>query len=235
VAWDRALAGEVRQVWYHGELVGETRHYDNRLLLALIAQNRAAAGPALASPALVAAVASDWDAALERVERGEALSDPAATEPAPGATETMEPLEPLPPKRDVGGREMEEAQQLEVGLYEYWWDEAGSRWLTNWPEPEGFAGEELWIDAKCEVLGPYDPDAPPESKYGPLPNCDWARTLTAAEEAGIESANDRLEAHRAQRIEVYRRATFGLASAAERASIMAANGGQMWLGEESRR
>ena len=63
VAWDRALNGEVRNVYYHGELVGETRHFDNRLLLALIAQNRAVlasggAGPALASPTLVADVAA---------------------------------------------------------------------------------------------------------------------------------------------------------------------------------
>jgi hypothetical protein len=235
VAWDRALEGEVRPVYYHGELVGETRHYDNRLLLALIAQNRAAAGPALASPELVAAVASDWDAARARVERGEALGEPGVTEPDAGSAEEAEALEPLPPQRDVGGREMGEAQQLNAGLYSYWWDKAGGRWLTDWPEPEDFDGEELWIDAQCEVLGPYDPDAPPESKYGPLPNCEWARTLTAEEEAGIECANDRLEAHRARRIEVYRRATFGIASAAERASIMAANGGLMWQGEESRR
>ena len=80
VAWDRAVAGEVVQQFYHGELVGETRRYDNRLLLALIAQGRAAAGAAVSSPELVAAVAADWEAALERVERGEALDAAAVAE-----------------------------------------------------------------------------------------------------------------------------------------------------------
>ena len=40
LAWDRAMQGEVRSLVYHGAVVGEVRHYDNRLLLGLIAQNR---------------------------------------------------------------------------------------------------------------------------------------------------------------------------------------------------
>ena len=86
-AWDRAVNGELRQRYYHDQLVGETRHYDNRLLLALIAQNRALAeraaeesaggrqgARAAASPALIAAVAADWDAALRRAETGESAA-----------------------------------------------------------------------------------------------------------------------------------------------------------------
>ena len=66
LAWDRVTAGVLRQNFYHGELVGETRQFDNRLLLSLIAQNRAllAESEAAASPAVIGAVVADWEAAL---------------------------------------------------------------------------------------------------------------------------------------------------------------------------
>lgn len=72
LAWDRAVQGEVRPLVYHGEVVGEVRHYDNRLLLGLIAQNRKVlVEQGLADPPEVtAAVAADWDAALTRAEQG---------------------------------------------------------------------------------------------------------------------------------------------------------------------
>ncbi|MCC6927090.1 hypothetical protein [Novosphingobium sp.] len=218
VAWDRALEGEVRQVYYHGELVGETRHFDNRLLLALIAQNRALlaghrAGPALASPALVAEVAADWEAALDRAERGEALVEPEAARAAvPGAD----------------SRTSDEAQRLEIGLFDHWWDEAGERWLTNWPAPEGFTGAEFWINQQGEVIAAYDPDADPvEDSYGRPIERDWARELSDEELAGIEQAAEDEEEVRAARIDLYRRAAFGLASKAERTALAAANGGRI--------
>lgn len=221
VAWDRALEGEVRRVYYHGELVGETRHYDNRLLLALIAQNRVAAGLALASPALVAEVAADWDAALERVERGEALAEPVAEADA-------EPPEPaLAPETDRDGEVLDEAQSLEIGLYSHWWDEPGERWLTTWPAPEHFDGAEVWIDQEGEVIGPYDPDGPEDDRYGLPVKREWARELSAEELAGIDAADETESDQRARRLELYRRAAFGLATRAERASLAAANGGRL--------
>ncbi len=206
VAWDRALHGQLRPVYYHGEQVGEIRHFDNRLLLALIAQNRAAAGAALPSAELVAEVAQDWGAALERVENGEPLAEPAAAPAGDPATN--------------------EAAELELGRYGHWWDAAREEWLTNWPAPTGFDGEELAIDARHTVTGPYDPAAEPTDEWDRPVRLGYARTLSAAERTGLEQAEARAEDHTARRIDAYRRAAFGLASAAELARLSAANPGQ---------
>ncbi|MDR7103520.1 hypothetical protein [Croceicoccus sp. BE223] len=72
-AWDRAINGTVRQHFYHGELVGETRVYSDRLLLALIDRNRAAQALAETEPDVVERVAADWDAALDRLGTGDWL------------------------------------------------------------------------------------------------------------------------------------------------------------------
>jgi hypothetical protein len=245
VAWDRALHGEVRPIFYHGELVGETRHYDNRLLLALIAQNRVAAGAAIASPALVAEVAADWDAALVRAERGEALSEP-VPEPVLEPESAPEPVsvaaadalgadhapfgEPLIGTCERDGSFQSEAQMLCVGFYDHWWDEAGARWLTDWPLPEvlpegeAWDGEEFWVDDNRAVLGPYDEDMPAPEVLGRPIDRHYARTLSAAEAEGLETAEARAAAHRAMRLELYRRQAFGLATPAERAAIAAGNG-----------
>ncbi len=213
VAWDRALNGQVRPIYYHGELVGETRHFDNRLLLALIAQNRAMlaegqADAAIASPQLVARVAADWPAALDRVERGEALSNSAAC-----------PAAPLP-----------SAEELELGCYGHWWDEERGEWLTNWPAPADFTGSELAIDEQCQVLGPHDPETELLDEWDePIPTL-YARTLTAAELAGFEQHEARCDTDRASQLDLYRRAAFGLAEAADLARIADANGGRTRFG-----
>lgn len=223
VAWDRALHGQVRPIYYHGELVGETRHYDNRLLLALIAQNRAAAGAVLPSADLVAAVAADWGGALDRAERGEPLAEP---DPPALATQVQAVAAPLDPEVDTYGDELTEAQQLGIGCYSHWWHEDRAEWLTNWPAPAGFSGQELWVDETDTVLGPYDPDAPEaETRYGSKIERGYARTLTSEERLGLERREDEQERRRMNRLELYRRASFGIASAAERASIAGANQG----------
>jgi hypothetical protein len=223
VAWDRVLHGQVRPIYYHGELVGETRHFDNRLLLALIAQNRAAAGAALPSEALVSTVAADWGGALERVERGEALAEP----PAPARAEDAGELAPqLEAETDAYGTALTEAQLLNIGGFSHWWHEEREEWLTNWPAPEHFDGQEFWIDEDDEVLCPYDPEAPDfEDNWGKANERGYARTLSAEELKGLEGIEDYAKSRRADRIELYRRASFGLANKAERASIAAANGG----------
>ena len=262
VAWDRALHGEVRPIFYHGELVGETRHFDNRLLLALIAQNRAtlaagagAAGAAMASPELVAQVAADWDAALDRAERGEALQElgpeprpepapqpapelagaagPDALDAADRADERFGP--PLTGTCEHDGSALTEAQVLSIGAYAHWWDADGERWLTNWPLPEAapedaqaeadWAGEEFWVDDEGAVLGRYDEDAAAPMLLGRAVDRSYARTLSAAEVAGLEAAEARAEDHAAARLELYRRDAFGLATPAERAAIAAGNVG----------
>lgn len=72
-AWDRAIHGTVRQHFYHGELVGETRVYSDRLLLALIDRNRAAQDMAETEPEVVEQVIADWDGALDRLGTGDWL------------------------------------------------------------------------------------------------------------------------------------------------------------------
>ncbi len=230
VAWNRAVEGEVRQRFYHGEVVAEFRHYDNRLLLQLIAENKVAAGRALASPELVAAVAEDWEAALARVERGEALAEPEAPEPAfPQAQDAQADIEPpLPRALDSDGTELGEAQQLAVGLYRHWWDEGEDCWLTNWPAPADWEGDDYALDEKGEVTGRFDPEAEEDEWGDPLPPLveRWARTLSPEEEEALETGKAGGAAAREARLELYRRAAFGLASAAERASLAAANGGR---------
>lgn len=258
LAWDRATVGEVRQIFYHGELVGETRHYDNRLLLGLIAQNRAllAEQGLIDPPQVTAAVAADWAAALDRAERGEVLAAgglraaagaPAQAAPIAGEAPPLPDGEdippPLAPETDRYGAVLGERQQLDVGLYQHWWDDALECWLTNWPAPEGWSGREFRIDAEG-VATPLAADD--EADFGEDFGADFsaefeedqgegdagwraqcrARTLTPEEQTAADEAPVRAALVRARRLELYRRAAFGLASAAERASIAAANGGE---------
>ena len=250
LAWDRASQGVLRPVYYHGELMGEVRHYDNRLLLGLIAQNRSIleAQGLVTAPAVLAAVAGDWEAALDRAERGEALEEvgvalepvsaaqPEATVATASADEPYGP--PLTGACERDGSALSEAQVLSVGFYEHWWDADGERWLTNWPLPEStpgagqieqaWAGEEVWVDDDGAVLGPYDEDAPAPILLGRAIDRYYARTLSAAELAGLESAEARAEDHAAARLQLYRRSAFGLATPAERAAIAAGNDGEVW-------
>lgn len=262
LAWDRATVGEVRQIFYHGELVGETRHYDNRLLLGLIAQNRAllAEQGLIDPPQVTAAVAADWEAALDRAERGEVLAEGglraaagAPAQAAPIAGEAPPPPDgedippPLEPETDRYGAVLGEGQQLDVGLYQHWWDDALECWLTNWPAPEGWSGREFRIDAEG-VATPLsaDDEADFGEDFGEDFGADFgaefeedqgegdagwraqcrARTLTPEEQVAADEEPVRAALVRARRLELYRRAAFGLASAAERASIAAANGGE---------
>lgn len=243
LAWDRVTAGELRQTFYHGELVGETRQFDNRLLLSLIAQNRAllAQSEAAASPAVIGAVVADWEAALDRAERGEALNEAdlrgadlakcAANSGKPPAIEEIEP--PLAPEPDCHGELQSEAQLLDVGLYRHWWDAPLGCWLTNWPAPEDWAGDEYRREADgayAQIVPVEDEDIDEEEDEFADASGTWseiekyARTLTVDELAGAERAEDDLSDARARRLELYRRAAFGLASSAERSSIAAGNG-----------
>ncbi len=244
VAWDRALNGTIRPIWYHGEQVGEVRHHDSRLLLGLIAQNRAlvergGAGSALASAPVVSAVLEDWDAALARVERGEALPDPGAEVAAEQAAAEQALPQPLPPaggEQDVcrpgrhpsqrGGpvAEPDETAELELGAYDTWWDEGAEQWLTNWPLPPEWDGEQFRIEPArrgaestrgAAVLLEPDEDgwiAPEEAGQAAEdgPREDWARTLTEEELDGLAGQQALGAAERAARIELYRRRAFGL-------------------------
>lgn len=243
VAWDRAMNGVTRAIYYHGERVGEVVHHDSRLLLGLIAQNRALAERLLAEPeragspfasgAVVGAVLADWDAALARVERGEALAEPA---PEPVAEPVIEPAAadaeagadplppPLPPAFENDGSRLDEAQVLNVGCYAHWWDARLDCWLTNWPAPADWAGTRYGDDplgaAGAELVQGDDGDAADRDLDI---ESETVRTLTPAEEAGLARLETTEEDARAARLELYRRAAFGLATPAEQAALAAVN------------
>lgn len=242
----RAIEGWEEDVLYHGEVVATRRRYSDRLLLAHLARL-----DKLCGDAEVAGFADSFDLALARYAAGEdrparvvEAEDVAAPEEGDISSsgqwsmrstplaEGEELPPPLPEVRERG-EVLGEAAQLDVGLYDLWWDEDGERWLTSWPAPEHFAGEELAIDADSgEVEGSW-----PVPDEGVLaPRVGWARTLTAEEQAGLDRAEARSAAHRAARLALYQRAAFGLASAAEVASIAAANDGDMrWAGPGGQR
>ena len=232
LAWDRAVQGEVRPLVYHGEVVGEVRHYDNRLLLGLIAQNRKVlVEQGLADPPEVtAAVAADWDAALDRAERGEALAVAAPGEERTVLRQAQDEREsdsegedlpaPLLPEPDGQGGVIDEAGQLEVGAYSIWRQADHDCWLTNWPAPAGWQGEEFRVGSDGEVEPwPEDQDADEEADGAAGPRDDWARTLTPEELAGAERQAAEDAAQVAARLDLYRRRAFDLASEAELASL----------------
>jgi hypothetical protein len=101
-------------VWYHGEEAGRRRRYDGRLLLAHLGRL-----DRIEESVEAAAVVADFDAALERLGRGEGMSPP----PPPP------PPKPAPEPRRAGDEEWDEDE-----------GEDGDE------EDEGWEGEEDWDD-----------------------------------------------------------------------------------------
>ncbi len=119
VACERAIEGTVKRYHYHGEVKGEERVYDNRLLIALIGK----LGPLLLPSPESAAVAGNWQGWMEAIEQG--LPKPPARPakaPPPAAT--------VPEDRWDGD--------------EVWQDDDGT-WWTGFPPPHGFDGEEIGV------------------------------------------------------------------------------------------
>ena len=102
-----------------------------------------------------------------------------------------------------------------------WWQADQDCWLTNWPAPPEWQGAQFRVDPDGGVqpLAGADPADPAAAE---APREDWARTLSQAEAEGLDRADEAAAARRAERIELYRRAAFGLATAAELASLDAA-------------
>jgi hypothetical protein len=112
IAWQRAIEGTVKRIYYHGEVKSEEIVYDNRLLIYLLGK----AEKALEPPPEAKAVAANWEGWMDAVERG--LPTP---EPEPEH-------EPEPAADSWDGDEV--------------WEEPDGRWWTSFPPPEGFDGEE---------------------------------------------------------------------------------------------
>lgn len=120
IAFDRAVNGTVRERWFKGEVVGEERVFDNRLLIYLLGRldhPRRDREPEYR--------VAQWHAWLEAVEEGSAG--------------------PLPAP--------DESHRSPV-----WRDEDG-QWLTSFPPPEGFDGEQWGSHGEeeyCRALSPEE-------------------------------------------------------------------------------
>lgn len=139
---------------------------------------------------------------------------------------------PLPAERDLDGEVMDEAQQLEVGLYRFHYAPDGESLLTNWPAPEGFCGQWYRVasdEAEAEPIArdPADPDMADDGEE--WPGLEEAfRALLPAEAQGIARMDAAREAAHAARLALYARSACGLTTAAEEASLRAANPGGCW-------
>jgi len=115
VAWERAIEGTPRRHYWRGELVGEDRVYDNRLLIHLLGRVQAQLEP---SPQ-AAKVAEHWDEAMDAIEQGTPFSQVEALAPRDCVEEDLM----RPDENDL-------------------WQEVDGEWWTRFPPPEGFDGIE---------------------------------------------------------------------------------------------
>ena len=116
IGWERALEGQIKRHYYHGELAGEERVYDNKLLIYLMGRT----GHLLDEPAETPAVMANWTPWVEALEQG--APPPDLNPPAP------EPAEPY--ERPIDAFDGTEC-----------WESDGI-WWTTFPPPAGFDGEE---------------------------------------------------------------------------------------------
>ncbi|HEY0014387.1 MAG TPA: hypothetical protein VGB79_16210 [Allosphingosinicella sp.] len=114
IAYERAIEGTIRRIYYHGELKCEEVVYDNRLLVYLLGKAKKALEP----PPEAQDVAANWEGWMDAIERG--LPEP------------ERPPEPEP--EPATGHEAYAWDGEEV------WQEDDGRWWTSFPPPEGFCG-----------------------------------------------------------------------------------------------
>lgn len=153
-----------------------------------------------------------------------------------GAGEGASIPPPLPALPGRDGAAFSEAQRLHIGLYGVWWHEGEGCLLTNWPAPADWDGEAFVRQPPDGALVPLDEDAGLAADLAEMGDearaeAGWLRTLTEAEEAGLEAAAAAQAQARLARRAVYHRAAFGLASPAELAALARANPDQPgpWL------
>lgn len=120
VAYERAIEGTIQYRYYRGQICGEERVYDNRLMIALI--NRL---PQSAADEPAVDPAEEVAAFVAPVEPKSAVAAPAAGPEAEPAAEPLaaELLAATPPEYAV-------------------WSEHDGTWFTNCPPPAGFSGYE---------------------------------------------------------------------------------------------
>jgi hypothetical protein len=143
VAIERALNGSIRRRYFQGEVVGEERVFDNRLLIYLLGRTETNARARQAAYRI-----DELPGLIDAVEDGIA-------EPIPGPDATSR--SPV------------------------WRDEEDGGWLTDFPPPDGFDGEQ-WF-------------ATDERGY--------CRRLSAEEQAAVEAWEQRARAEAQRRRDLY--------------------------------
>ena len=127
VAFERAIEGTIKQHFYHGELKGEERVYDNRLLIALISK----LGPLLAPTQETDDVLRNWEPWMEAVEQG-------LPEPPPPPEPEPEPIEAEDEEEEYDDDDDDEDEDGE----QVWKDEEFGIWWTRFPPSPDFDGWE---------------------------------------------------------------------------------------------
>jgi hypothetical protein len=154
---ERSITGTVEQHYRDGVLVGERRHYESWLALAVLKRLDKQAREDRDEGSLAARMAGDWDAMLDALRRG----GTAAVVPA---LEVDEVDIPPPPGCDP--------------LDNVWQNESGE-WLTAFPPPPGFAGYE---SAEWDGMRAYTRACTPEESA--LLD-DWHAAVEAEEHAEL--------------------------------------------------
>jgi hypothetical protein len=146
---ERSITGTVEHYYRDGELVGERRHYESWLGLAVLkrldklaeedrrAQSvRGTDEHDNAGNALAARMGDGWHQALDALREGGTAAVPAALEPEVDEVDT-----PPPPGLDPS---------------ENCWKSADGEWVTSFPPPPGFHGFEnvpwdgiIWYERAC--------------------------------------------------------------------------------------
>jgi hypothetical protein len=127
VAFERAIEGTIKQHFYHGELKGEERVYDNRLLIALLGK----LGPLLSPPEETDDVLRNWEPWMEAVEQG-------LPEPPPPPESEPEPIEAEDEEEEYDDDDDDDDEDGE----QVWKDEEFGVWWTRFPPPHDFDGWE---------------------------------------------------------------------------------------------
>jgi 3-hydroxyacyl-CoA dehydrogenase len=150
VAVQRAVEGNVRRRYWRGEVVGEERVYDNKLLMFLIGK----LGETLAPRSETADVEARWESWMEAIEAG------APPPPPAGAARAAPPPPPLAEDEDEDEDEFSGTEVMQCN----------GKWWTSFPPPRNFEGEE-----RKDSLGCYQRSLTPAEFAWVQAQMDWQR------------------------------------------------------------
>lgn len=138
---ERSITGTVEHYYRDGVLVGERRHYESWLALAVLKRLDKLADEDRGEKSLSADIAGNWNAALEAFRAGGSSAIPDALE-AEADKDYTPPPGCDPCWRNDGRSGAEEESQLAEGV-----------WMTNFPPPPGFRGYE---SGTCDGVHHYE-------------------------------------------------------------------------------